>query len=337
MNGMVTTARGPVAPDALGRVMMHEHLHSDNYDPEKEQVITEEKPTTPERREYLLREAVPYLRQCTDHGCRAFLDATPPPWRAWPTLYPEISEAAGMHIILSTGFYRDIELGTYWVKKPEDSIWPYVVEASVDELADYCIREITEGIHGTPIRAGAVKLGTSQPAMTDLEKKAFRAGARAQKATGVHVTTHCTRIGAEKSQLATFEAEGVDLSRVVIGHTAAHLMDAGCRRECMEWMKRGVNFLPTNLNLSAGADRWQPLVDAIHEVFDAGLGQHLCLGLDWAFCSEVHEFGPCRFMPPPPYVYMFTDVLPAFRSMGLTAEEEDTMMRTNPQRILPVQ
>jgi predicted metal-dependent phosphotriesterase family hydrolase len=304
--GKVVTARGPVEPSALGRVMMHEHLHSDCYDWEKQDLVTEEKPISKERRELLMREAVPYLKKCNDHGCFAYVEVTPAPWRAWPTFYAEASKEANMHIVLCTGFYREVEDGAYWVKKPEDRIWSFVRNSSVEKLAEFCTREILDGIHGTEVHAGAIKLGSSQPEMTRAEEKAFRAGARAQKATGVHITTHCTQIGAETSQLKVLDDEGVDLNRVVIGHTARHLMDPRCRKVCIDWMRRGANFLPTNLNVSKDPERWRPLVEAIHEVFDAGFGDKITFGLDWAFVSESEPFAACTFMPPPPYLYMFS-------------------------------
>lgn len=338
MNGKVLTARGPVNPSELGAVMMHEHLHSDMFDWEKDEFVDKEKPVTPERKEFLMKEAVPFLKKCRKEGCFTFVEATPAPWRAWPTLYMEISDAADMNIVISTGFYREVEEGTYWVKKPEYAIWSFVRESSVDELADFCRKDILDGIHGTDIRAGAIKVGTSAPELTEAEEKAFRGAARAQKVTGVHITTHCTKLGVETSQLEIFDEEGVDLSRVVIGHTASHLMDDERRKVCMDWMKRGANFLPTNLRMDgeAGPERWQPLVDAIQEVFDAGLGEHLVLGLDCAFASESGDFQYC-IIPPPPFLYMFEHTLPEFRKMGLTEQEEKAMMVDNPARILPVQ
>jgi predicted metal-dependent phosphotriesterase family hydrolase len=130
----------------------------------------------------------------------------------------------------------------------------------------------------------------------------------------------------------------VDLRRVVIGHTAAHLMDPRYRRTCVEWMKRGANFLPTNLGVLPWlGERWRPLVEAIHEVFQAGHGDKLVLGLDSGYCSESKAFGPMTFLPPHPWTHMFTNTLPAFRAMGLTLDEEEQMMARNPARILPVQ
>ena len=165
--GKVITAGGLVEPLALGRVMMHEHLHCDVYDWEKRELINEEKPITQERRMLLMKEAIPFLRKCNDYGCFAYVDTTPAPWRAWPTFYIEASEAANMHIVLCTGFYREVEDGTYWVNKPEERIWPFVTNSSVEELAELCTKEVLEGIHGTFVRAGAIKLGGSQPEMTE--------------------------------------------------------------------------------------------------------------------------------------------------------------------------
>jgi phosphotriesterase-related protein len=333
--GKVLTVRGPVDPLDLGRVLMHEHLHCDIYDWEKMELITEEKPITAQRCGLLFREAVPLLEKCADYGCHAFVDATPSPWRAWPTFYVEASKAANIHIILCTGFYREVEVGTYWVKTQEDAIWSFVKKASVEELADFCIKEILEGVHGTKVHAGAIKLASSQPKMTEAEEKIFVAGAQAQKQTGVHITTHCTKVGAETSQLQLLLDEGVDLNRVIVGHTSWHLMNDESRKVCIEWMERGANFLPTNLAITEDHD-WRPLIEAIHGIFDIGLGDKILFGLDHGYVSESRPFSVVSFMPPPPFVYIFTHVLPAFRKLGLTEEEEETIMIRNPQRILPI-
>jgi len=344
-NGKVLTVCGKVEPQALGRVMMHEHLCSDMVDwtpgPDYGVPIYEEGPTSQDLRRYLLDNAVPHLTACrTQYGMGAYVDVTPPPWRLWPTVYQEVSQASGVHIVLCTGYYREVETGTYWVKTPADAIWPYVLQASVEEMAELCIREITEGIHGTGVRAGTIKLGTSQAPMTEAEVKTFRAGARAQKATGVSITTHCTRLGAETSQLTILDLEGVDLSRVVIGHTASHLASPAYRKTILWWMERGASFMPTNLgvkDVAADAERWRPLVEGVHEVFDAGHGDKLVLGLDSGYCSESGPVEPMRFLPPHPWLHLFTNTLPAFRALGLTSEEEEAMTLKNPQRVLPVQ
>lgn len=336
LRGKVITVTGILEPAKLGYVLMHEHLHSDLYDWDKDDLVKEEKPATQERLKFLMEDAVPLLKESqTKYGMNAYCDVTMPPWRAWPDVYEKVSNASGVAIILATGFYREIELGAYFAKTPDRQIWPYVRKSSVEELAGMCMREIIEGIHGTRVRAGCIKLGTSQAPMTASELKAFRAGARAQKATGVHITTHCTIKGAETSQLTVLDSEGVDLQRVVIGHTATHIMDKSYLKTVMEWMKRGANFMPTNLDVSS-PENWRPLIEAIHEIFDAGHGDKLVFGMDHGYCSESAPFERVRFLPPPPFVYMFTQVLPAFRALGLSPGEESQIMLQNPARIIPV-
>jgi predicted metal-dependent phosphotriesterase family hydrolase len=323
--GAVITVRGDVEPGALGAVLMHEHLYFSCQD-------WDEGPTPPERVALLMDYAVPNLRRLHEHGCHTLVDATPVAWRAWPDTYVQVAEAADLHVVLATGFYREMEVGSYWVEEERQAIWPAVRERPVAELAELCVREITEGIHGTGVRAGIIKLGSSGAELTAAEAKAFRAGAMAQLATGVAVTTHCTAPGAHATQLEALTEAGVDASRVVIGHTARHVVnETGSVRE---WMARGATFLATNLRMDEDWEFWAEFVRVVRGLFDEGLGEHLVLGLDWAFETEQGPFLPCTFMPPPPFRYMFTHTLPRFRKLGLEEAAIEQMLVANAARLL---
>jgi phosphotriesterase-related protein len=326
--GKVITVCGEVDGSALGAVLMHEHLHSACRQ-------WEEGPTLPERVELLMEYALPNLRKLHEHGCHALVDTTPMPWRAWPDTYVQIAQAANLHLVLATGFYREMEVGRYWITDASQAIWPVVRQKSAQELADICIREITQGIHGTAVRAGVIKLGTSSADITEAERKTFLAAAAAQKATGVSITTHCTGVGAHVAQLELLTEAGVDPARVTIGHTASHVVNE--RQSVREWMRRGATFLPTNLRMDENWEFWDDFIWAVRDLFHEGLGEHLVLGLDWAFESEQGPFMPCTFMPPPPYRYMFTHTLPRFRKLGLEEDAIRQMLVTNPARILPAQ
>ena len=326
--GRVITVRGDVEPQALGAVLMHEHLYMSCRD-------WDEGPTPPERAKLLMDYAVPNLRLLHDWSCHALVDATPIAWRAWPDTYVRIAEAADLHVILATGFYREMEVGSYWVEDERQAIWPRVRESTAEELADLCISEITSGIHGTTVRAGAIKLGSSGRQLTEAEARAFRAGAIAQRLTAVPITTHCTAPGAHVTQLTALTDAGVDPARVMVGHTARHLVDeTGSVRQ---WMERGANFVPTNLRMDENWEFWVDFVGVVRRLFDDGLGEHIMLGLDWAFETEQGPFVPCTFMPPPPFRYMFTHTLPRFRKLGLEESAIEQMMVANPARVLPVQ
>ena len=343
-DGKVITVRGPVDAQELGAVMMHEHLLADWSQ-------TAEVPFDMAKWPMLEKYAVPALKQLKKHGCHAFLDMTRSPERAAPWVYQKISEMADFHIILSTGFYREIELGHYWARTPDDQIWPFVRESSVEELEEFCVTEIEQGLHGTEVRAGVLKIASSSKDLTETETKAARAVAGAQKRTGLLINTHAVTEGAFKSQLDLLEAEGVDPRRVVLGHTmSAMVHEWPAVRECM---KRGATFAPTNLRMDVSETERRGWADAIIRAFDEGFGDKVTLGLDWGFSVGYLDFmadpnwrprqgdstlvGPCTFMPPPPFVYLFDYTVPRFKEMGVTDEMLKTMLCDNPQRIIPVQ
>ena len=127
----------------------------------------------------------------------------------------EISERSGVHVIAISGFYV------------EDCLPDFVEEASIEELVEVIVQEVTEGADGTNIRTGLLKSGVGRPVIEGLEAKCARAVARAQLRTGLAITTHTSassrfevpggNLGMQHLDL--FEEEGVDPSRVIIGHT----------------------------------------------------------------------------------------------------------------------
>ncbi|MBM4082793.1 MAG: hypothetical protein FJ278_24010, partial [Planctomycetes bacterium] len=277
-----------------------------------------------------------------------YIDNTRPPERAEPWVYQKVSRLAGIHIVVATGFYREIELGKYWARTPEDQIWPFARQQPVEALEEFCVCEIEEGIHGTDLRAGVLKLGSSSADLTETEQKTFRAAARAHKRTGVYISTHCNAKGAHVAQLRLLESEGVDPQRVVLGHTQGQMVSEwGTVRECM---KRGATFLMTNLRMDVAEKVRQGWADAIKRAFGEGLGHRVTLGLDCAFAvgyadmedpnwrphqGDSNLLIPC-VIPLPPFVYLFVYTLPRFREMGVTQDMIKTMLVDNPKRVVPV-
>jgi len=324
------TVLGPIAPEALGAVLMHEHLYADLSNPV-------EGPTPPERVELLRAYCAPYLKRLRDFGCYCLVDCTCLPGRAEPWVYQEMARTSGLNVVLATGFYREAEASDH---RPAGAAmahrWmdPRVVEGSIEEIAGIIIGEFEGGIRGSEVRPGIIKLASTLAEFTAAERKALEAGAKAQRATGMAITTHAVGVGVGKAQLDTLEAAGADPARVILGHTNADLVETPqAVRQCMQ---RGAVFLPTNLRMDGDQREIQRLVDGINDLFDEGYGDRLVLGLDWAFENEQGPFVPCSFMPPPPYIYMFTHALPRLRELGLCEAAIQLMLVDNPARLLPI-
>ena len=119
-----------------------------------------------------------------------------------------LAEATGLHLIMGAGWYRE-------------RVYPReVYERSTNQLADQIVREFADGADGTGVKPGIIgELGTERFHITPAEERVFRAGARAQRATGAAITTHTTHFGdLALEQVALLREEGVPSDRIIVGH-----------------------------------------------------------------------------------------------------------------------
>ncbi|WP_241386857.1 phosphotriesterase [Rhodococcus sp. CH91] len=194
----VNTVLGPIAPEELGIVAIHEHI---GYGMPGSELDTRWWKSPEVRYE----ETVPKLRAFHDYGGGTFVDVTGICNGRDIDYYKSLSAKTGVHIVACTGFVGG------------DTALPFFERASVDYLMRQFVHEITVGIGDTGSRAGVIKVGVSRGGkMTELDKRIYRAAARAALTTGVPILTHLA-IDAETA-IAIFTEEGLPLHRVLFGH-----------------------------------------------------------------------------------------------------------------------
>ncbi|MBH0120967.1 phosphotriesterase [Rhodococcus sp. HM1] len=194
----VNTVLGPIAPEELGIVAIHEHI---GYGMPGSELDTRWWKTPEVRYE----ETVPKLRKFHEYGGGTFVDVTGICNGRDIDYYKSLSAKTGVHIVACTGFVGG------------DTALPFFERADVDYLTRQFVHEITVGIGDTGSRAGVIKVGVSRGGkMTDLDKRIYRAAARAALDTGVPILTHLA-IDAENA-IAIFTEEGLPLHRVLFGH-----------------------------------------------------------------------------------------------------------------------
>lgn len=194
----VNTVLGPVAAEELGIVAVHEHI---GYGMPGCELDTKWWKSPEQRYE----ETVPKLRAFHEYGGGTFVDATGICNGRDVDYYRSLSAKTGVHIVAATGFVGG------------DTALPFFANASVEYLTRQFVHEITVGIADSGARAGIIKVGVSRGfRMTELDKRIYRAAARAAVQTGVPIFTHL----AVDSQPAIdiFNAEGLPLDRVLFGH-----------------------------------------------------------------------------------------------------------------------
>lgn len=194
----VNTVLGAISAAELGVVAIHEHI---GYGMPGSELDTRWWKTPEQRYE----ETVPKLRKFRQYGGGTFVDVTGICNGRDVDYYKSLSAKTGVHIVACTGFVGG------------DTALPFFARASTEYLTAQFAHEITVGIGDTGSRAGVIKVGVSRGGrMTELDKRIYRAAARAALATGVPILTHLA-IDAENA-ITIFREEGLPLDRVLFGH-----------------------------------------------------------------------------------------------------------------------
>lgn len=194
----VNTVLGPIPTEELGFVAVHEHIGYGMPGSELDSVWWR----TPEER---YEATVPKLRRFHENGGGTFVDVTGICNGRDVDYYKSLSAKTGVHIVACTGFVGG------------DTALAHFARASVEYLTEQFVHEITVGIGDTGSLAGVIKVGVSRGGrMTELDKRIYRAAARAALRTGVPILTHLA-IDAENA-IAIFNEEGLPLHRVLFGH-----------------------------------------------------------------------------------------------------------------------
>ncbi|WP_329000097.1 hypothetical protein OHA18_37415 [Kribbella sp. NBC_00709] len=302
---------GAVPSSELGRVLCHEHvvLRTPGF--------AESYPWTYPRREVIDR-CVDALTELLDNGISTIVDNTTIDLGRDVDLLAEVSQRSGIAIIAATGCH---------LVAPR-----FVFNRDPDAYAELLVRDLTEGVAATGIRAGVIKCATGDDGVTSVNETILRACARAHLATGAPISTHshaADRNGLE--QLRIFVEEGVDPSRVLIGHSGD---------------TEDFDYLHTLADFGAylGADRFggnvwcseDTRVKIVAELCRAGRADRVMLAHDTNVWSEKEPPGWREVHRPQwHYRHILSDVVPELRSLGVVQADIDQMLIANPAGFFP--
>src|SRR5689334_15910020 len=203
----IETVTGPIDIDELGTTLMHEHLVIGFAGWEADTI----RPGP--RRAEMIEVCVDKVAQLKDRGVRSLLDPCPNDLGRDVELAAEVASRTGFHIVCATGLYTEHLGGPgYWRHRG-------LFGPVVDAMAELFIREITEGVGDTGIKAGVIKIASSAHQITEYEHMVLRAAARASNETGAPITTHTDRGTMGDVQQAELVKLGVPPHRIIIGHS----------------------------------------------------------------------------------------------------------------------
>ncbi len=322
---LINTVTGTVATEALGRTLMHEHLVVAMPGWE-----TDDLHAGPARRD-MIATCVDRVAELKDHGIASFVDPCANDMGRDPDLMAEVATRAGFNIICATGLFSE-RLGNsaYWRAKlarvDADALAPY--------MAEIFIRDLTDGIGRTGVRAGIIKVATGAPAVTDYERLVLKAAALASLATGAPVTTHTQdgRLGDAQQEILT--GHGVAPNRIVIGHSCGS-SDHGYH---MHICRRGSYLGFDQFGLQAGASSQSDAarIAALIRLIGAGAGGQVVVSNDSPFCWRGNPLPRPAFaddLAKTSHPLRFTGyIMPKLRELGVAEADLMALLVDNPRR-----
>jgi len=315
MKAMIETVLGPVAVDELGVVFPHEHfpLVWGDYRMEAEEE-TERLPEGYRERFYDWEREV--LTEAAGCGMKTLVEVTPIGLHRDLKMMRALSRECGVHVVASTGFYL----------REKMPVW--VEGRSVEELAAYMLRELTQGIGDSGVRPWMIKVAAAgEP--REQEVKVFRAAALASRQTGAAITTHSCN-GVRRHFDLLVEA-GADPARLYIGH--ADLV--GDEEEYYHVARNGGHLIFTCWGIRHFVD--QELLAGRVAGLAAAHPDAVLLSIDYALAYSTdrmvivsYEYECPRRMPS----FLFRYALPKLREHGMGDEQFHRMLVENPREML---
>ena len=314
----VQTVQGAVDADALGLVLVHEHVRF------RDEAVADQWPGRYDD-QLELDAALETVRAAKDRGVQTIVDPTAMFGGRDVNFMRRVAEDTGVRIVACTGIYS------------YDYLPHYFENRDVNVMADHFVEDIERGIQGTDIRAAFLKCAADAPGVTERVEKIHRAVARASVQTGASIMAHSMpAVATGPRQVEIFEEEGVDLARVQIAHCGdtddveyiERLLDkgvyVGLDRYGLEM------FLPMDKRNATTAE----LLRRGHAE-RLMISQDFCSTIDWFPPEAAEVFESSGAIRNWSMTLVFDEVVPALREMGVMDDGVfQTIFVENPRRWL---
>ncbi|MBF6439776.1 phosphotriesterase family protein [Nocardia cyriacigeorgica] len=316
----VETVRGPVDTEALGQVLMHEHVFVLGSE------IQQNYPDYPNHwdEDARVADAVEKLRQCKARGIDTIVDPTVIGLGRYLPRIQRINEQVDINIVAATGIYTYNEVPFQF-----HYTGPGLLFDVPEPMVELFVKDIREGIADTGVKAAFLKCAIEEQGLTPGVERIMRAVARAHVETGAPITVHTnphTRSGLVAQKVLA--DEGADLTKVVIGHSGdstdldylCEIADAG---SYLGMDRFGLDVLLP----------FEERVATVAALAERGYAEKMVLAHDAAcFIDWFSEEGKAAAVPNWNFTHISDDVLPALRARGVTEDQITTMLVDNPRR-----
>lgn len=198
----IITVNGPISIGKIGKTLHHEHLLVDFIGADstgyhrwnKDSVVTK---------------VLPYLLEIKELGYKTLVECTPAYLGRDPELLKVLSEKSGIQLITNTGYYSAVDA---------KFLPPHAFTESAEELAQRWIEESQNGIEGTDVFPGFIKIAVEKKSLEPINKKIVKAACVTHKATGLTIMSHTGPAVPAFEQLEILKENGIHPSAFIWTH-----------------------------------------------------------------------------------------------------------------------
>jgi len=316
---LTNTVKGPVDSSRLGVTLMHEHVFV---------LSTEIMQNFPEPwgdEDQRVEDAITRLNELKSRGVDTIVDLTVIGLGRYIPRIQRVAAQTDLNIVVATGVYTYNDAPFYFHFRG-----PGTTLGGPELMVDMFVRDIEEGIADTVVKAAILKCATDVQGVTPGVERVLRAVAKAHRRTGVPISTH-THAHSERGleQQRIFQEEGVDLSRVVIGHSGDTTDIAYLEKLIANGSYIGMDRFGIDVLLP-----FEDRVSTVAKMCELGHAGRMVLSHDAACVNAwLPEAALPVMLPNWHFLHIHNDVIPALKERGVTDEQINTMLVDNPRRI----
>ncbi|MBU8913470.1 MAG: hypothetical protein KOO61_05555 [Spirochaetales bacterium] len=275
-----------------------------------------------------------------ERGGNSILEPSAPGIRCGTDKLRLISERTGVHIIASTGFYRE-------------ETWPArFTGMGPGDVQSYLLSEINDGIDGTEVKAGHIKTAIANG--SEREFDVLKAVVPVANETGLLVTAHtsgATTVENRRKLLRTFLQEGMNPEKLLLCHIQFTFVNQDVRTFLHEpeLCKLDLNWAKEVLDTGANVcvdlfgypsdndmlDRFGQAdtvkLSGLVELIKAGYAEQLVIG------NDVYQKIMTRTFGGHGYCRIVDYAIPGLIAGGIDQEAIDQITVSNPARLLQFQ
>jgi len=289
--------------DSMGLTLIHEHMLVDF-------IGADSINSGRWNRDSVEQKVLPFLLEIKQYGVQSILDCTPSYLAKDPLLLKSLSEKSGIQILTNTGFYGAVG-GKY--------LPDFVQTESTEQLADRWIAEFENGIEGTGIKPGFIKISVNEAdTLSPTDQKLVKAAAITYQKTGLTIASHTGTWRTAVQEVRILQEMGLNPSEFVWVH-AQNEPDFENYKVAAEM----------GVWISLDGIGWaiDPYVDRLIFAKENGILGNVLISHDAGWYDPA-KAGGGDFQP---FNNIFEKLIPILNGKGFTEEDWDLLLKENPK------